>query len=229
MNKLYMYDNNTGIIIPNKLGTVPIEVLIADSVKGLHNLIENKSKLFCVFTHIPDADIIVPNEHEVSIVKKILELDSSDKEYVVIAKSSVSWYTDKVEKNIVISDSVKMDDKMFSSFFTIYLDMLKDINKGVSHVQEVKTQRTIRPDIYYVVNTRTNKINIKVPKLDDAKKICDQNPCLVVKDKTGKVIYKSKFGKVKLINKAKPKTINSLTTIDDRSSAKRTAVKISLR
>ena len=228
MNKLYMYDNNTGIIIPNKIGTVPIEVLTADSVKGLHNLIENRSKLFCVFTHVPDADIVVPDEHEVNIVKKILELDSSGKEYNVIAKASVSWYTDKAEKNIIISDSVKMDDKMFSSFFTIYLDMLKDINKGVSRVQEVKTQHSTRPDIYYVVNTRTNKINIKVPKLDDAKKICDQNPCLVVKDKTGKVVYKSKFGKVKLINKAKPKTINSLT-MDDRSSAKRTAVKISLK
>ena len=228
MNKLYMYDNNTGIIIPNKIGTVPIEVLTADSVKGLHNLIENRSKLFCVFTHVPDADIVVPDEHEVNIVKKILELDSSGKEYNVIAKASVSWYTDKAEKNIIISDSVKMDDKMFSSFFTIYLDMLKDINKGVSRVQEVKTQHPTRPDIYYVVNTRTNKINIKVPKLDDAKKICDQNPCLVVKDKTGKVVYKSKFGKVKLINKAKPKTINSLT-MDDRSSAKRTAVKISLK
>lgn len=228
MNKLYMYDNNTGIIIPNKIGTVPIEVLTADSVKGLHNLIENRSKLFCVFTHVPDADIVVPNEHEVNIVKKILELDSSGKEYNVIAKASVSWYTDKAEKNIIISDSVKMDDKMFSSFFTIYLDMLKDINKGVSRVQEVKSQHPTRPDIYYVVNTRTNKINIKVPKLDDAKKICDQNPCLVVKDKTGRVVYKSKFGKVKLINKAKPKTINSLT-MDDRSSAKRTAVKISLK
>ena len=225
MNKIYMYDNNTGVVIPKKIDTVPIEVLTANSVSGLHKLIEPHSELFCVFTNIPNADIIVPSEEEANIVKRILSMNQSS-EYKVEVKESVSWYTDKVDKNIIISGSL-MNEKMISSFFTIYLDLLKDINKGVPRVKEIKQHNPNFKEMYYVVNIRTSKITIKVPRLDDAKRICDENPCLVVKDRKGKVLHTSNFGKVKLINKNKPKTYTS--SPEDKAVGKSKAIKISIR
>ena len=224
MNNIYMYDNHTGVIIPSKIDTLPIVVLSGATVGDLHKAIEPHSKLFCVFTTLKDADIIVPSEEEANIVKRILDMNQS-KEYKVEVKESVSWYTDKVDKNIIISGDL-MDEKMISSFFTIYLDLLKDINKGISRIKEVKQFVSTNREIYYVMNTRTNKITIKVPRLEDAKRICNENPCLVVKNRQGKIIHKSTYGRVKLIKKDKSKTYTSKPETINNTNSK--AVKIAI-
>lgn len=224
MNNIYMYDNHTGVTIPSKIDTLPITVLTGNTVSDLHKAIEPYSKLFCVFTTIKDADIIVPTEEEANIVKRILDMNQS-KEYKVEVKESVSWYTDKVDKNIIISGDL-MDEKMISSFFTIYLDLLKDINKVISRIKEVKQFVSNNREIYYVMNTRTNKVTIKVPRLEDAKRICNENPCLVVKNRQGKIIYRSNYGKVKLVKKDKPKTYVSKP--DTISYANSKAIKVSI-
>ena len=70
---IYMYDNDTGVHLPNKIDTYPITLITkCPSVASVHNNICD-CQLFCVFTKIQDADIVVQSENDAVILKKIID------------------------------------------------------------------------------------------------------------------------------------------------------------
>lgn len=199
-NKLYMYLYNVDMEIPDKIETVPIELLLGSTVTDLHKQIENHSKLFAVFAKLNDSHIIVPSEKEASVVKKILDTLGTNGEYddfVVSVKPSLIWYTDKVEKNIIISTETNWNSKVINSFFSLYLEIF---STTVNQLTSSKVVEKKKAEIYKVVNIRSGSLLIKVPRLQDAIDICNRNPCCVVRNNKNEIVHRSKYGKVNVPN-----------------------------
>ena len=72
MGKIYMFDNNTGREIPEKIDTQKVDLLLGSTVTDIHNNILNKSSMLCIFTKISDSDFIVPTEKEAERLRGIL-------------------------------------------------------------------------------------------------------------------------------------------------------------
>ena len=52
MGKVYMFDNNTGREIPEKIDTQKVDLLLGSTVTDIHNNILNKSSMLCIFRKI---------------------------------------------------------------------------------------------------------------------------------------------------------------------------------
>ena len=199
-NKLYMYLYNVDMEIPDKIETIPIELLLGSTVSELHKQIQNNSKLFAVFAKLDNAHIIVPSEKEASIVKKILSTLGSNGEYdefSIDIKPTLVWYTDKVEKNIIISTSTNWNSRVINSFFSLYLEIFS------TEVKKLNTSRVVekkKSELYKVINIRSGKLLIKVPRLQDAIDICNRNPCCIVRNASNEIVHRSMYGKVKVPN-----------------------------
>ena len=186
MSRVYMFDNNTGIHLPEKIGVNKVNVLLGNNVSDIHKSIIKDSTLFCVFTKIKDINFIVPTEQEANILKEILKFGKY--EYTVDFKQSSVWYSSNAKINIVISDNIDMTAEEISSMLSMYITkVFNDTNKNIKKYA----------GIYIVKNTRNSKIIHSTPDYEDAKSVCDKNPCTVIMKK-GKyeVLYKSKYGKV---------------------------------
>ncbi len=193
MGKIYMFDNNTGREIPEKINTQKVDVLLGSTITDIHKNIINKSSMLCIFTKIKDSDFIVPTEKEATQLREILDFGNYD--YKVEVKSTSVWYTNKVDKNIIISDNVNIPANKIAYLLAIYLNF---INKDGSNIKKPG-------NLFIVKNTRNSKIIYKTPKYTEAVSICDQNPCtVIIKQSTNEVVYKSQYGKV-----AVPYTIKS--------------------
>ena len=185
MGKIYMFDNNTGREIPEKIDTQKVDVLLGSTVADIHNNISNKSTMLCIFTKIKDIDFIVPTEKEAENLRGILDFGNYD--YKVEAKATSVWYTNKVDKNIIISDNVDLSANKIAYLLAIYLNF---INKDGSNVKKPG-------NLYLVKNTRNSKIIYKTPKYAEAVSICNENPCTVIIDqRNNEVIYRSQYGRV---------------------------------
>lgn len=208
-NKIYFYNHNTSINIPEKIDKFPTIVLNGDSIGRVLEQIADKSLLFCVFTNSIKYDFVVPSETEAKTVEKMLKTVGYNIEDIKINVASRSmWYSQKTKKNIIISGNIPFDDKL-QSFFLVYLDLLnaslsEDDNKP--RVKTIKYSNT--SSMYYIMNTRTKRILMKSPVLEDAKRICNENPCCVVKNAKGEIVHKSTFSRVAIPNN-KPKMINN--------------------
>ncbi len=185
MGKIYMFDNNTGRELPDKVDTRKVEVLLGSIISDIHKLIENKSTMFCVFTHMNDCDFAVPTIAEAQKLKEILGFGNYD--YKVINAPNSVWYTNKVDKNIIISDKVDLDKDKLSYLLAIYLNIIDKNGKTIPKPSEM----------YIVKNTRNSNIIEKTPDYNAAVLACDRSPCtIIIKRSTNEVIYKSKYGKV---------------------------------
>ena len=202
MGKIYMFDNNTGREIPEKIDTQKVDLLLGSTVTDIHNNILNKSSMLCIFTKIADSDFIVPTEKEAERLRGILDFGNYN--YTVEVKKSSIWYTNKVDKNIIISDSVKLDVNKLSYLLAIYLNF---INPDGSPIRKPG-------ELYIVKNTRNSKEICKTPKYDEAISVCNQSPCtVIIKNSTQEVIYKSQYGKVPVtytLNNTKSKFKNKI-------------------
>lgn len=187
VQKIYMFDNHTGKNLPSKIGAIiPDILLFASSIGELHKAITKDSKMFCVVTPLKDADFVVPTEGDKKILDEILAFGNYD--CTVIVEPSSSWYTIKVWKNIIVSGDIPLDTNQFATLLNMYLEACADYEK-----REDAKKRVI---IFTIVNTRSGKEIYKTPSLDEAIRKCNNNPCHVVKDKDGNIVYTSKFGKV---------------------------------
>ena len=154
MGKIYMFDNNTGREIPEKINTQKVDLLLGSTVEEIHKLIIPKSSMLCIFTKIKDFDIIVPTENDANILRDFLNFGHYN--YTVgVVKSSI-WYSDKVSKNIIISDSVDMNKENIAFLLAVYLNF---INKDGSAVILDETMYIYPPieereynTIYYIIN-----------------------------------------------------------------------------
>lgn len=228
-NKIYFYNHNTSINIPEKIDKFPVSVLTGDSIGKVLDQIADRSLVFCVFTNSIKYDFVVPSETEVSIVEKMLKTVGYDMENITINVAPRSmWYSQKTKKNIIISGNIPFDDKL-QSFFLVYLDLL-NLSIEDNTKPRVKTVNFVnKSSMYYIINTRTKKILMKTPRIEDAKKVCNENPCCVVKTAKGEIIHRSTFSRVTIPNN-KPKMVNNVmrksTTMNDLS---RNLVKIKLK
>ena len=185
MGKIYMFDNNTGRELPDKVDTRKVEVLLGSIISDIHKLIENKSTMFCVFTHMNDCDFAVPTAVDAQKLKEILGFGNYN--YKVINAPNSVWYTNKVDKNIIISDKVDLDKDKLSYLLAIYLNIIDKNGKTIPKPSEM----------YIVKNTRNSNIIEKTPDYNAAVLVCDRSPCtIIIKRSTNEVIYKSKYGKV---------------------------------
>ena len=150
MKKIYFYNNYTNLPLPEKIDVYPVSNLLGDTVEDIKSKINN-ADLFCVFTHIQDADIVVSNDEDKDIIQMILNR-SGRKEVVDTRKDSI-WYCDKVEKTIIISDTCKFLAGDINSILYNFLRMTDALN-----------ERNIKPvEMYAVQNTRNSEILIKTP------------------------------------------------------------------
>lgn len=185
MGKIYMFDNNTGRELPDKVDTRKVEVLLGSIISDIHKLIENKSTMFCVFTHMNDCDFAVPTAADAQKLKEILGFGNYN--YKVINAPNSVWYTNKVDKNIIISDKVDLDKDKIAYLLAIYLNIIDKNGKTIPKPSEM----------YIVKNTRNSNIIEKTPDYNAAVLVCDRSPCtIIIKRSTNEVIYKSKYGKV---------------------------------
>lgn len=211
-NKIYIYNHGSKINPPSTVDIFPTEIISGKSIKELHDQILKNSNLFCVFTKLEDSnDIIVPLEENKLELEKILKILNIENKNIKVIKSSV-YYTDKCKKNIIISDTANLLDNQLSSILLMYAEL---VNVSIDSAKVTKAVsvnfKNTKSEMYRVVNTRTSKVLIKVPKLEDAKRICNQNPCCVVMDSSKRVIHKSTFSKVPVPNK------NTKTIVKSRS------------
>ena len=173
---------------------------------------------------------IIPN-NEVSYEKQNVVAGKSAVIKKIIAKSGevvkeLNTYVNKGD--IIISGNIPFDDKL-QSFFLVYLDLL-NLSIEDNTKPRVKTVNFVnKSSMYYIMNTRTKKILMKTPRIEDAKKVCNENPCCVVKTAKGEIIHRSTFSRVTIPNN-KPKMVNNVmrksTTMNDLS---RNLVKIKLK
>lgn len=183
--KIYMFDNHTGKEFPIKVGTTPVEGLLAPSISELHKLIDKDSRMFCAYTTIKDYDIIVPTLQD----KTILEALSSFGRYnfKIKVESESIWYTKKVWKNIILSGDIDLEARDISTLLNLFISTAKEVEK--------KTDDKPR-DIYIVKNNRNGKEIVRTPDRQEAISVCDRNPCNIVINRDGDLVYTSQFGRV---------------------------------
>ena len=203
MGKIYMFDNNTGREMPEKINTQKVDLLLGSTVTDIHNAIINKSSMLCIFTKINDnIDFIVPTEKEAEKLREILDFGNYD--YIVEAKKSSVWYTNKVDKNIIISDNVKLNANKISYLLAIYLNYINIDGSSIKKPGE----------LYIIKNTRNSNEIYKTPKYEEAISICNKSPCtVIIKRSTQEIIYKSQYGKVSAnytLNNTKSKFKNKI-------------------
>lgn len=202
-NKLYYYDNNTGIDLPVKFGSkFEAIVLLGKTLNEVKDQIEKNALGFCVFTNNIQSDFIVQNDPSKEYLENIL--DSHVLEGSIEVKKSTMWYSDNTSKNIIINAS--LDSNLIRTVILSYFNISSLIEEKVVKTKNVTVYES---SSYSVYNTRTKKITIKGTRLDLLKSVCDKNPCCVIKDHKGNIVYKSKFGKVTIPN-GKPKSIDSV-------------------
>lgn len=199
MKRICFYNNYTNLILPNKIDVYPVSNLLGDTVEDIKSKIKS-CDLFCVFTHIQDADIVVPTDEDKDIIQMILNR-SGRKEVVDTRKNSI-WYSDNSEKNIIISDTCNFLAADINSILYNFLRMTDALN-----------QRNIKPvEMYIVQNTRNSEVLIKTPNKEEAISVCDRHPCCVIKTRDGTIIYTSRYGRTSLassIRRAKAKNSQS--------------------
>jgi hypothetical protein len=200
MKKIYFYNNYTNLPLPEKIDVYPVSNLLGDTIEDIKSKINPNTNLFCVFTHIQDADIVVPNDEDKDIIQMIL--NRSGRKEVVETKTESIWYCDKVEKTIIFSDTCKFLAADINSILYNFLKMTDVLN-----------QRNIKPvEMYIVQNTRNSEVLIKTPNKEEAISVCDKNPCCVIKTRDETIIYRSRYGRTSLtssIRRAKAKQSQS--------------------
>ena len=175
MGKIYMFDNNTGIDMPEKIDTRKVEVLLGSVISDIHKLIENNSSMFCVFTHIKEYDIVVPTIKELTRLKEILNFGGYN--FRICNSPNSIWYTNKVKKNIIISDTIDLNKEKLSTLLAMYLNLIDNNGKSIPKSSELD----------------------KTPDYQAAINICDTSPCtVIIKRSTNEIIYKSKYGRVSI-------------------------------
>jgi len=184
--KIYMFDNQTGRNIPKSVDTVDVELLIGSKISDIHNSIEKGSRLFCVFTPLNDVDIIVPSEYDAKILNDVLSFGKYN--YKIEVKPSSIWYSNNADRNIIISDKVDLDENGISTMLRLYLDTVKKDKIASGEIHPI--------EMHSVFNIRSGKTLLKTPDYVEAKTICDKNPCCVIKNREGEIIYKSAYGRV---------------------------------
>ena len=190
-SKIYMFDNNTGVEIPIKIGTTPVEILLGGTVSEVLNKIEKNSIMFCVFTKLKDIDIAVPSLED----KTVLEALSSfgKKDFKIEVRKQSQWYSNRVWKNIVISEDIGLDYSELQTFLNLYLTSCIDFRK--------RSEKNKRSEMYVVKNSRTGEEIFRTPEYNSAKNTCDKNPCNAIYDREGNLLYKSTFGRINIPNK----------------------------
>lgn len=200
MKKIYFYNNYTNLSLPEKVDVYPVNNLLGDTVEDIKNKVSPNTDLFCVFTHIQDADIVVPNDEDKDIIQMIL--NRSGRKEVVDTRTESVWYCDKAEKTIIFSDTCKFLAGDINSILYNFLRMTDALN-----------QRNIKPvEMYIVQNTRNSEVLIKTPNKEEAISVCDKHPCCVIKTRDGTTIYTSRYGRTSLtssIRRAKAKNSQS--------------------
>lgn len=182
---IYMFDNKTGRDIPEKIDIYPVNLLLGNSINEIHKYIQN-CQLFCVFTHITDADIIVQNQYAAELLQSILSFGNYN--YKIVLKDSNIWYCQRAENNIIFSDTVTLSASELATVLRLYLN---DFRKKQPEIKK----------IYRVINVRTKRIISRTPNWYDAKNICDKNPGTIIIDNNNSIMYQSVYGKVKIPTK----------------------------
>ena len=199
MKKICFYNNYTNLDTPNKIDVYPVSNLLGDTVEDIKSKIKS-CDLFCVFTHVQDADIVVPTDEDKDIIQIILNR-TGRKEVVDTRKDSI-WYSSNSEKNIIISDTCDFLAADINSILYNFLKMTDALN-----------QRNIKPvEMYIVQNTRNGEVLIKTPNKEEAVSVCDRHPCCVIKTRDDTIIYTSRYGRTSLtssIRRAKAKNSQS--------------------
>lgn len=183
--KIFMYDNNTGRDIPSKVGSFPVDMVLGSTVSEIHNTV-TECQLFCVFTPIADSDFVVPTKDDQDILTRALGFGNYD--YSVSVKESSIWYSDKAEKNIVISNKVGLSDVKLSTLLMIYLNEIEAKKRAEGKIK--------KSEVYFVCNTRNGNEIIRTPSMDEAISVCDKHPCSAVLNRKEEIVYRSSFGKV---------------------------------
>lgn len=182
--RICIYDNGTGIDIPSKINTFPVEVMLGTTIKEVHNSAGN-CQLFGVFTHLPNNDFVVPTEEDKKLLQKVLKFGGKD--YKVDCKPDSMWYNSLAYKNIIISDSVHLSKDDLSILIMMYID----------EINMLKKEKASKPSTMYIVkNTRNSNEIIRTPNYSEATAICDKSPCTVIVNRDGDILYKSRFGRV---------------------------------
>lgn len=178
---IYIYDNDIGIHLPEKIDTYPLTLITkCSSITSIHNNICD-CQLFCVFTKIQDADIIVQSESDVAILKNII--DFGKYQYKIECHKSSIWFTNKAAHNMIISDRVKLSSNELYTLLKMYIN-------------EILISAPKKYNSYRVINFRNGKQLMKTPDKQSAIAECNNTPCSIVVDNTGTEIYRTKFGKV---------------------------------
>lgn len=191
---IYMFDNGTGREIPEKIDIYPVNLLLGNTISEVHNHV-NHCQLFCVFTPIAEADIVVPDEATAEFIRSILNL--SQYNYNVVVKSSSIWYCKQADNNIIFSNTVTLSASELATILRLYIN---DIRRKQPQVLKM----------YRVIHIRTQKLLSKTPNWYDAKVVCDKNPCTMIVDNENNVLYKSLYGKVRTTTKLLKKSKNHI-------------------
>jgi len=182
MAKIYAYNNNTELDLPEKIGSTVVDYLVGKSVSEIQKSISSSATMFIVFTHIESADIIVPNQDDADTIQSILSMSKLAGAKIRVNPTSI-WYSKKAKKNIIISDTFKASILELSGLLLTFV--------ADTIAEERKSRK-----MYKVKNTRNSKVILTTPIYNNAKLKCDSTPCTVILDETGTTVYVSKYGKV---------------------------------
>jgi hypothetical protein len=192
MALIYIFDNNTGVDLPNKVDVYPVEILLGSNVSEIKGSVPSSAKIFCVFTHLKDCDFVVSNAEDANRLKDILDFGKLD--YTIGVKPTSMWYS-SAKINLIISDSVNINQNQIAMIISSMI--------GITNIDGTINKTTIAKEMYLIFNIRNSKVLFRTPKYTEAVKICDQNPCCVIKQKSnGEIIYKSMYGRVSIPTKS---------------------------
>ena len=182
--KIYMYDNNIGIDIPKKIGVYPVDVVFGSTISDIHKSIM-PCQLFCVFTPIQKADIIVQSSIDKAILRSIFKF--GNKSYNIDVKESSIWYSDRADKNIIFSGDLGLDGEDLKTILSMYISEV---------IAQYKAEHKYKISMYFVKNTRSGEELIRTPNLQDAINLCNTRPCTAVFTRDNEIVYKTRFGKL---------------------------------
>lgn len=199
MSKIYYYDTTKKYNLPKMISNHVIDDLIGDSLSDMIENIEDRSLGLIVIgntTNLNDADFVVKNEADKERLEKLLE--NVNKYTITVYPTNSGWFTNKCDSVVIISNKLDLSISELEGFIKGFFEIQGD---GSSNRETVLRDVVIvnnKIGRYYVCNIRDSSNMMSCPNLDYAKSLCDTNPSCVVKDGDGKIIYKSRYGKVNI-------------------------------
>lgn len=203
MANIYCYDTTGKMKFPQQVSNHKLITLKENTIDANIAKIDDKSLGLVVIADVSnfgdDVTFVTTSDKDKERIINLLE--DGDNGKVISTDSTYGWFTSKCSSVVIISDKVGISTQEFEYFVKEFFEINSNGESGREViVRDIIINSSNKVDRYYVVNIRNSSNSIEAPNLTYAKQICDTNPCCVVKNGNGEIVYRSRHGIVSVSN-----------------------------